>query len=394
MSFEQDVRTMLRERAEGVAVAPVVPERTMRRIRVRKALWAGGVLAAVAAVAVMSAVVLRSTVWTDAAPVPPAQERNQEIEPGLNGRILFAGDCDFWDEGTAPPRPGVAPYCLWDAFDQDTGSFLFVSRPDPRTVWVVGEDGPIAEFDCAGLGICDFVINHRGRIAFGPGPDPDVVTVPGDDQPQSAQIVDLNGGGASRRFSPPLAQWQQITDLAWSPDGSRLAIGTYAQPGYVCDDPCGPNVWISDRERPTWKLVYSERADDDWAGAEPTTIVDLAWSPDGRSLALLSAPDQLGSAVARGVWPRLVAIRLQPGQPAYSDTLHVYDDYDWGKKNPGVFVTDDVDLHFAFAWAPDGTRIAVTSKGGIAEISAEDGNVLAEHPGDGIYGPLAWLRER
>lgn len=76
--LDQDLRTMLRQRADGVAAAPVVPDSTVLRARVRKALWTGGALAVVAAVAVMSAVVLRSTVWTDAAPVPPAERKERE----------------------------------------------------------------------------------------------------------------------------------------------------------------------------------------------------------------------------------------------------------------------------------------------------------------------------
>jgi hypothetical protein len=80
MNLDQNLRTMLRERAEGVAATPVVPERTVRRVRVRKALQAGGALTVVAAVAVAGAFAVRSAVWTDAAPVPPADESGQEIE--------------------------------------------------------------------------------------------------------------------------------------------------------------------------------------------------------------------------------------------------------------------------------------------------------------------------
>lgn len=79
MNLDQDLRTMLRERAEGVAAAPVVPDGTVRRVRVRKALMAGGVAVAIAGVAVAGAF-MRSAIWTDSAPVPPADRRGSEIE--------------------------------------------------------------------------------------------------------------------------------------------------------------------------------------------------------------------------------------------------------------------------------------------------------------------------
>ena len=80
MNLDQNLRTILRERAESVAAAPVVPERTVRRVRVRKTLSAGGALAVVAAVAVAGIFALKSTVWTDAAPVSPADQRERVIE--------------------------------------------------------------------------------------------------------------------------------------------------------------------------------------------------------------------------------------------------------------------------------------------------------------------------
>lgn len=72
MNLDEEVRTMLRERAEGVAAAPVVPERTVRRTQMRKALSTGGALAVVAVVAVAGAFVIRSAFSSDAAPLRPA----------------------------------------------------------------------------------------------------------------------------------------------------------------------------------------------------------------------------------------------------------------------------------------------------------------------------------
>lgn len=72
MNLDEDVRTMLRERAGSVAAAPVVPDRTVRRVQMRKALSTGGVLAAVAAIGVAGAFVARSAFSSDPAPLQPA----------------------------------------------------------------------------------------------------------------------------------------------------------------------------------------------------------------------------------------------------------------------------------------------------------------------------------
>lgn len=66
MNLDENLKRMLRERADGVAATPVVPDSTVRRVRVRKAMVAGGLTVAVAGV------FIRSAIWNEAAPVPPA----------------------------------------------------------------------------------------------------------------------------------------------------------------------------------------------------------------------------------------------------------------------------------------------------------------------------------
>jgi WD40-like Beta Propeller Repeat len=134
-------------------------------------------------------------------------------------------------------------------------------------------------------------------------------------------------------------------------------------------------------------------------------VVDLAWSPDGRNLGVVVATNDEGG-LAAGEWPRLVALRLDPGQPVRADELDTYDDKVRLVGTEGL-LPDHYFFEFAFAWSPDGTRIAVPSQGEVAEISADDGHVLARLPSerdfevggqgalfDGGYGPLAWLPER
>jgi hypothetical protein len=73
MNLDQDIRTMLRARAEAVAAAPVIPHSTLRRVRVRKTMMAGSVAAVVAALVVGGFAASRS-LSNDAAPIPPANE--------------------------------------------------------------------------------------------------------------------------------------------------------------------------------------------------------------------------------------------------------------------------------------------------------------------------------
>ena len=73
MNLDQDIRMMLRARAEGVAAAPKIPPSTLRRVRVRKTLMTGSVAAVVVA-AVFGGFAASRTLSTDAAPIPPAEE--------------------------------------------------------------------------------------------------------------------------------------------------------------------------------------------------------------------------------------------------------------------------------------------------------------------------------
>jgi hypothetical protein len=73
MNLDQDIRTMLQARAEGVAAAPTIPHSTVRRVRVRKTLMTGSVAAVVAAL-VFGGFAASVSLSNDAAPIPPADE--------------------------------------------------------------------------------------------------------------------------------------------------------------------------------------------------------------------------------------------------------------------------------------------------------------------------------
>jgi hypothetical protein len=240
----------------------------------------------------------------------------------------------------------------WRAFDStsDTGLFVSYSRCDGcaeeiESLTVVGPAGPISTLTCSGALPC-----RPDRVGFFPatlGPGADEVTV------ESGQhILQVIGyDGTVRRtldLTATLASFDDVRKLAWSPDGSRLAVATG-----------GTRVWIVEGDSAP-QLTHTSASVWSLGG----------WSPDGRSLLV----DQWVSQTAADV----VVLHLAPdGSPTMTEqTLYRSDrHFDWAGN---------------VAWSPDGTRIAVRTAGSIVEISAEDGSVLARH--QHRNGWLIWPR--
>jgi hypothetical protein len=395
--MENELRQMFEMKGTDMSVSPTLSPELRNRVG-RQRIVMGGLVVAAAFALVLGGLAVRTVVSTDAAPVPPAEEGKQEIEPMRNGHILN-GDVDdtYWLGTTAPPPPGGDQTYHWHAFDQETGSFLYAAQPPVRRVWVVGEDGLIAQINCPPSVDCDTsealgYVSATEMAIFGPGPDE--ITVPSGDG-RSVHVIGFDGTlrdtlDISAVFSEG---GQDLVDLAWSPDGNRLAVSTEFRLTTQCgpnSDPCG-RVWILDRVDSEPQPVYTERT------SEYGALRDLAWSPDGDTLALLQGQhgglcEGMGQA-----WPRLVALRVTSDESVHAETLNVYDDYTRGpnrRREKGCNLPHHYHLAYPFAWSPDGKRIAVTRDGGIAEISAENGEVLARHPAADVEGPLAWLPKR
>ena len=345
-----------------------------------------------------------------------------------NGSIVTA-EGQGWPEGAAPPpRPESAgppeDAYSWSDFDPATGSFLYTDYFFASRIWVLGEDGTEeANFSCP---LSDG--RYCGGAVFGPGPD-DVTTpppdetcsptncVPGPVVPVRLHILSWDGtvrdtmdiSAAFTRDADGTAE-RTLAALAWSPDGSHLAVGTQGaercnpyevaqgrpvevSPRPAVGDECGAEVWLFDRDGGDPQLVHTATPADPTDGEhrQPPVLAGLGWSPDGGSLAVSIATPPLG----RPTWPQLIALRFESGEPVRADVLHVYDDV----VAAGTQLVYEEDYtRFTFAWSPDGTRIAVTGSGSVIEISADDGRVLARHPGSGGNGvagdAMAWLPER
>jgi hypothetical protein len=334
-----------------------------------------------------------------------------------------------WPEGAAaPPRPeSVGPpedAYSWSDFDPTTGSFLYTDYFFSSQVWVLGADGEEqADFACPISGG-----PNCGAAVFGPGPDevtipppeetcPATDCIPGPVVPVLLQIISWDGtvrdtvdiSAAFAREANGTTE-RTLAALAWSPDGSHLAVGT--QGGERCNpyevvegrlvevsprpevgDECGAEVWVFDRDGDDPQLVHTATPADPTDGdqRQPPVLAGLGWSPDGRSLAVSIATPPLG----RPTWPQLIAFRFEPGEPVRADVLHVYDDV---VATGTQLVYEEDYTRFTFAWSPDGTRIAVTGSDSVVEISADDGRILARHPGSGGNGvagdAIAWLPGR
>lgn len=369
-----NVETRGRAAAEALRSATAVDvEAGLSRLRrTRRRRDAGRVVAACAVVAAVAAGTV-AIVDRQEEPVPPAND--PEV---INGPIINAGEREF---GSVPTLPSERPYPLWQAADPSSGAFLYASEGAP--IAIVDETGTVAEIGCVQVP-CDLG-PYPGNAAFGPGEDEVTFTIaPFAASADTLRIVgydgevreemDLSHAGIPEGSAPRL--------IAWSPDGRQLAM--------AMDET--PEVWIIAEDGSGARPVHREEAPQqrvDGRYVNKPRVVDLAWSPDGSRLGILVANVFQGEVGDPGdpshPLPRLIVV---PAQGGAAQTLHTFDFRDPHGTAPSNYIRN-----WAFAWSPDGTRIAVSNEGGIAEISATDGTVLADHPGFDDYGPLVWLPE-
>lgn len=199
MNLDQDIRTMLRVRAEGVAAAPAIPHSTLRRVRVRKTLMMGSLAAAVA-VLVFGGFAASRSLSNDATPIRPADETEDKDQsvvdfPDLtttfvssrNGFSIKHPDSavlrpanvmDGWDPGDEESDGGV------DVVETDHG-LVFKGASIKAPEWEGSIDGFVDDITPGGCGAtrseqAEITIDGRsGWIAECPG-EIDAIVVAGD----------------------------------------------------------------------------------------------------------------------------------------------------------------------------------------------------------------------
>ena len=206
---------------------------------------------------------------------PDQAPQPAKLLPGENGVIVHGGG-----PGEAPsaelaslPDPSAAPYPAWNAFDQDTGLFLFTTdverrsqatgEEDARNIRVLapGRDTPVADINC--------VQQCNWMASFGPGPEEVTVLVSPSDgsMPRSAQVWGFDGSLHDEiGLDDVVGDGRGIADLEWSPDGSRLAISTFrgdlgaALPRQQRSRVRGPDLALRRGRRGTGRAAHTSRA--------------------------------------------------------------------------------------------------------------------------------------
>lgn len=249
------------------------------------------------------------------------------------------------------------------AFNQETGALLVTTRRGAANrvvgLSVVGADGLIADLSCPD----DFACRGTQNGAETLGPGADALTVWS--SPQEVQVIGYDG--TERRtmdLSAVLDGSTEVGELAWSPDGSRLAVTTRDfSSGLVT------HIWLVDRDGGDPQRVHTAPYTGPPSGLPLRYIWSLAWSPDGRRLGFIEEQARLANSSEESLSIQAVSLLLPgPGQEGPGTATTLYD-----------YATRPFD-RAAFLWSPDGTRAAVRDQDRVLELSAEDGSVLARHP--------------
>lgn len=350
-----------------------------RRSR-RQQRWAAGVSAAAAVLAVTVGTLAVTRDGNGAqhpvGPSTPSETRTGTPVPGDPNAGARLQSADEYLAGVSPAC-GTCQDGVPIEFDQSTGRMLLgwwdAAGGRIFRLAVVGPDGVVADLSCPRDFPCvseDAYLS--GSAILGPGEGELSIQLAN----KEVQVVGYDG--SVRRtidLSATLPEDQDVFDLAWSPDGTRLAV--------KADD---PHVWLLDREGGAAQLVYTStpgKAPE--GGTRPTaTVSGLVWSPDGSRLGLTETFGARFGHRWKIFEQRVVSLQLpDPGKDGSGQASTLYEH----EIDPPT--EDSEDLGAFAAWSPDGKRVAVSVPGHELELSADDGSVLAEHPSiDGYY--LVW----
>ena len=325
------------------AATPVDVEAGLARLRRthhrRTATRVAGAALVVAAVVGAGALALDGTDRA-APPVDRGPVENRDPSPGGIVHGVAPGPAGTpSSEVLSLPDAGAASFPAWQAFDQDTGRFLFSgfltveTQPEGQDIGLLvrtmrvlapGLEKPVATIHCVEQ--CNWL--H----SFGPGRD-EVTTLvsPVMRGRRMAQVWGFDGVLRDEIDLSGVLYGRGVADLEWSPDGSRLAVSTFwgawepdcpGEPPTRAGVPNDGRVYLFDRAGGDPELVYRQRAQRPLD--LPPILTDLAWSPDGERLGLVSStycrnePKRLG--VTDAARPRR---RVGPGKDASPVRRHL-----------------------------------------------------------------------
>jgi len=374
--IEAEVRRHLETWANEVGVPPVPDIAALEQEGRGRVLRRRGWIAAAAA-AVVVLVVVTSVSWAlrdvvGMKPAPPIV--TPTAPPVTNGRIV--NPYKHFAEAISDCSDCRIPFA---AFDPDSGKGLFLRA---GRVIVADVDGRLADIPCSKELAC-----QSDLVGATLGPHADEVTLVS--KKQKVRVFGYDG--TIRRtldLSAGLGRDEIIRELAWSPDRRRLAISTWK----TSSSGRTGRVLLFDRDGGAAQLVYTTPTFQVPDCRTPVGVVyDLTWSPDGTRIGVIEYHTRTYCQTLIDVgphWRRLIVLRLPPAGQTGSATAQRFPPQTHGAA-------------LEFAWSPDGTRIAVTvtasPKVGVLELSAEEGRVLARHPGRGPHAvpccsPMIWLQ--
>jgi dipeptidyl aminopeptidase/acylaminoacyl peptidase len=192
------------------------------------------------------------------------------------GGVLAARHHDAAIEPITPVRNGeiIPPKQgepAWEDFDQSTGLFLDYAAPADDV-----HPAPAGVFTVAGKDgeVAHFDCPFAGGcdVMNALGPRTGEVTTV-DRASWELRVLGYDGATRDTLNLRDVVVGDVLSNVAWSPDGRRLAVSTACE---HTSSACPSRVWIMDGGGGNPEVVY----------AEPAPTSGIAWSPDGRQLAV------------------------------------------------------------------------------------------------------------